>query len=142
MTDANKRRHIAAELERAEQSLRAGKLLLDADLFQDAESRLYYAVYHAAMALFLTEGIEPRSHTGLLSLLGLHFVKTGRLPPDDARFVARMQKYRIEADYNHSFVLMREGVLEDYDSCEGFLTRVRELVTSAGLAPNPSGAAG
>lgn len=30
---------------------------------------------------------------------GLHFVKTGRVDPEDARLFARIQKYRIEADY-------------------------------------------
>lgn len=65
----------------------------DASLLHDAESRLYYAIYHAAVAVLLTEGVEPRSHAGTASMLGLHFVKTGRMGPEDARLFARIQKY-------------------------------------------------
>ena len=99
MTDDNKRANIAAELGRSDESLRAAVVLLEAGLLHDAESRLYYSAYHAAVALLLTQGLEPRSHTGVANLLGLHFVKTGRLNAGDARLFARLQKYRVEADY-------------------------------------------
>lgn len=110
MTGDNKRANITAELARGDESLRAANVLLDAGLLHDAESRLYYAAYHAAVAILLTEGLEPRSHTGVANLLGLHFVKTGRLDPDDARLFARLQKYRVEADYSVAFVLTRAAV--------------------------------
>ena len=67
--------------------MRAARVLVDASLLHDAESRLYYAIYHAAVALLLTEGLEPRSHAGTASMLGLHFVKTGRMDPEDARYL-------------------------------------------------------
>ena len=54
--------------------------------------RLYYPIYHAAIAVLLTEGVEPRSHAGTLSLLGLHVAKTGRMGAEGARLFARIQK--------------------------------------------------
>jgi len=131
VTDDNIRANVAAELTRASESLRAAALLVDAGLLHDAESRLYYAIYHGAIALLLTEGIEPRSHAGTSSLLGLHFVRTGRLSPDDARLFARIQKYRLEADYARDFVLTNEALREDLDACTGFLARVRALIGAA-----------
>jgi uncharacterized protein len=131
VTDANRRANAASELARADESMRAARLLAGADLLHDAESRLYYAIYHAAIAVLLTEGIEPRSHTGTVSLLGLHFVKTGRMTADDARLFARIQKYRIESDYGRDFVLTPEALREDLAACEGFLDRARSLVAGA-----------
>jgi uncharacterized protein (UPF0332 family) len=81
-----------------------------AGLLHDAESRLHHAACHAAVALLLTEGIEPRSHSGGAQLLGLHFVKPGRLDPHDARVFARLQKYRLEADYSTDFVVTRAAI--------------------------------
>jgi uncharacterized protein (UPF0332 family) len=127
VTEVNKRTNIVSELGRADESMRAARVLVEASLLHDAESRLYYAIYHAAVALLLTEGIEPRSHAGTTSLLGLHFVKTGRLGPDAARLFARIQKYRLEADYGRDFVLTEAALREDLVSCQGFLDRVREL---------------
>ena len=70
VTDDNKRSAVASELARADESLRAAELLVGAGLLHDAESRLYYAVYHAAVALLLTEDLQPRSHAGVASLFG------------------------------------------------------------------------
>lgn len=128
MTDDNKRANIAAELGRCDESFRAATVLLDAGLLHDAESRLYYAAYHAAVALLLTQGLEPRSHTGVANLLGLHFVKTGRLDPGDARLFARLQKYRIEADYSAQFVVTRDAIEEDVAACRAFIERVRAAI--------------
>ena len=83
------------------------------------------------MGILLTEGLEPRSHTGVANLLGLHFVKTGRLDPDDARLFARLQKYRIEADYSVGFVLTRDAVEEDLAAARAFIERARSLVASS-----------
>jgi len=110
--------------------MRAADVLVDAGLLHDAESRLYYAIYHAAVALLLTEGLEPRSHSGTASLLGLHFVKTGRMGPEDARLFARIQKYRLEADYGRDFVLTNDALREDLVSCQGFLDRARGTIAA------------
>lgn len=131
MTGDNRRANITAELARCDESLRAATVLLAADLLHDSESRLYYAAYHAAIAILLTEGLEPRSHTGVANLLGLHFVKTGRLDPDDARLFARLQKYRIEADYSVGFVLTRGAVEEDLAAARAFIERARALIASS-----------
>lgn len=130
MTGENKKAAVAAELTRCDESLRAAGVLIEAGLLHDAESRLYYAAYHAAVALLLTQGLEPRSHTGVANLMGLHFVKTGRLDAGDARLLARLQKYRVEADYSRDFVLTKEVLEEDLAACRGFVDRVRSLIPS------------
>jgi uncharacterized protein (UPF0332 family) len=130
VNDANKRANCAAELARADESLRAGRVLVDADLLADAESRLYYAAYDAAVALLFTQGLEARSHAGVGQLLGLHFIKTGQLDAGDARLFARLQKYRAEADYSTGFVLTREAVQEDLAAAGAFVERVRALAAS------------
>jgi len=127
VTEANKRANVVSELGRAAESMRAARVLIDASLLHDAESRLYYAIYHAAVALLLTEGVEPRSHAGTAGLLGLHFVKTGRMGAEEARLFARIQKHRIEADYGRDFVLTEAALREDLVSCQGFLDRAREI---------------
>ena len=131
MTAENKHAHVTAELARCDESLRAARVLIDTALLHDAESRLYYAAYHAAVALLLTQGIEAQSHAGVANLLGLHFVKTGRLDAGDARLFARLQKYRIEADYSTEFVLTAPALEEDLAACQAFVLRVRAAIASS-----------
>jgi uncharacterized protein (UPF0332 family) len=135
VTDANKAANIAAELARSETSLRAAKVLLDGDLPEDAVSRLYYAVFHAVVALLLTEGIDPRSHSALAGLLGQHFIRPGRLAAEDGRLVARMQKYRQEADYGRSFVVTTDAARGDLAECEALIAKIRRSIAAAGFGP-------
>jgi hypothetical protein len=46
----------------------------------------------------------------------------------DARLFARIQKYRLEADYGTNFVLTGDALREDLAACTGFLARVRALI--------------
>jgi hypothetical protein len=131
VTNDNKRVNIASELARADECLRAAAVLVDAGLLHDAESRLYYAIYDAAVAALLTEGLEPRSHAGVSSLLGLHFIKPGRMDSDDGRLFARIQKYRVEADYSREFVVTDAALREDLAACTGFVTRIRAIVATS-----------
>jgi uncharacterized protein (UPF0332 family) len=79
----------------------------------------------------LTQGLQPRSHTGVATLLGQHFVKTGRLDSGDARLFARLQKYRIEADYSAEFVVTSDAIEEDLAACRAFVERVRGAIESS-----------
>ena len=49
------------------------------------------------------------------------------MTPDDARLFARIQKYRLEADYGRDFVLTIDALCEDLAACTGFLSRVRAI---------------
>lgn len=53
------------------------------------------------------------------------------MSPDDARLFARIQKYRLEADYGRDFVLTIDALREDLAACTGFLTRIRAIISAA-----------
>ena len=70
---------MRSHLERATSSLQAATLLRSAELPNDAASRAYYAVFHAASALLLAQNLEFKSHAGVLRAISLNFVKPGIL---------------------------------------------------------------
>jgi uncharacterized protein (UPF0332 family) len=104
MTDDNRRAAILAEWERAVESLADAGILADAGRASGAVSRAYYAAFHAAKALCLTIGLQPRSHAGVRSLLGLHFVRTGQLDPDLVHRLSQAARAREDADYEPTTV--------------------------------------
>ena len=124
MTDENRRRNVKAELEEADRCRRAAEALAGLGLHKDALNRLYYSVYHLCQAALLVEGLEPRTHRGLLSLLGAQLVRTGRLPAEVQHEVARLETYRTYADYDRDFVATAELVQGELAAAE----RVREVV--------------
>ena len=55
---------VKANIERAEQAVSAAQKLLLDGYYDFAASRAYYAVFYAASALLLQEGLEFRKHSG------------------------------------------------------------------------------
>lgn len=108
MTEENRELNIALERERWEAALRSAQLLHDGEEFADSITRAYYAALHGARAILLTEGLEARTHSGVAHLLNLHFVRTGRLTPQEARLLTQLQADREAADYDRAAVFTRE----------------------------------
>jgi uncharacterized protein (UPF0332 family) len=96
--------HVRAEATRGGEALRAARELLRIGLLHDAVSRAYYAALHVARALLLTEGLDPKTHAGVSSMLSLHFIVPGRLAATHGKELARLEQFRAEADYNRFFV--------------------------------------
>ena len=134
MTSENRRVHIEAELARGREALRAAEALLAAGLLNDAVSRAYYAALHHALALLLTEGVEPRTHAGTSQMLGRHFVMTGKLSPERAKDLSRLEQFRGEADYNRFFVFTEPSAADEVQVARRFCASVAELLESATLA--------
>ena len=58
---------IAANIERAEQSLGAARSLVAQGYYDIAASRAYYAAFYAATAVLLSEGLELSKHSGVIA---------------------------------------------------------------------------
>ncbi len=92
-------KNVQAEFTRALKSLQAAELLQADGLFEDAVSRAYYAVMHAAKAALLVHDQIAESHVAIRRLFGSVLVQTGNIEKEWASILAREQDRRIAADY-------------------------------------------
>lgn len=134
MTDENRKAAIALELRHAKLALNAARLLRSSGLFNDALSRLYYALFHTMTALLLTEGVEPKRHRALAHLLGERF--SGLLSAVDIALVSRAATYRDLADYERTWEATAEVCDAAFAEIEPFLERMRAHLTAKGWAPS------
>lgn len=70
---------IQAEWRHAARSLGAAEVLFEQGFPEDAVSRAYYAVLHAAKAALLAEDLTATSHAAVRRLFGQHLVKSGAI---------------------------------------------------------------
>lgn len=68
-----------------------------------AVNRLYYAVFHACSALLLAEGHVAHTHSGIMRIMMLNFVKSERLTKDDGRLISSLFNMRQTGDYDDLF---------------------------------------
>jgi len=128
VTEDNQRRNAAEELARAETCLSEARALHAAAFPYGAVSRAYYAVFHAARALLFSVGIEARTHKGIGSSIGEHFVRPGLLSVSMGRLVSRMQRDREDADYATGAVFTQEEAGQLIADAEAFLTEARRII--------------
>lgn len=75
-----------------------------------AANRMYYSLFHAATALLVNDGHQVATHRGVKGTLGLNYVKTGILTPDEARVFSQLATLRERADYDVIFTASEKEV--------------------------------
>ena len=89
--------------EKANRKLRTAGRLSKMGEHDDALSRAYYAMYHAALALVMTRGGAPTTHAGLLVLLSKEFVLTEELEKRYFDMLSEAKELRESGDYEPFF---------------------------------------
>jgi uncharacterized protein (UPF0332 family) len=91
---------VKAHLEKAVERLRvAEKLFRDGD-YEDAVSRAYYAMYHAARAALSTLNVFPKTHEGVVSEFARKLVLTGVFPKELGKNLANAKAARETYEYS------------------------------------------
>ena len=115
---------IRGMLEKARGKLSAAEdWLAQEKYFDEIASRCYYAAFHAAQAMLLTEGLTD-THQGVVSLFDLHFAKTGRVNPRLGRYLNNLKDDRESGDYD-----VYSGI--ERPDAENAVREAREFLTEA-----------
>ena len=124
---------VLAEWRRSTQSLRAAELLSREDYREDAVSRAYYAILHAAKAALLVHDVTTASHAGVRRMFGRHLVHTGYIEGRWSNYLARGSDDRLMADYDTgmSFTAEESGI--ECQRAREFVERIRQYLLAKGL---------
>ncbi|MDN5942530.1 MAG: HEPN domain-containing protein [Nitrospira sp.] len=133
MMDPSRAEEVQAELLRAEKSLDAARSLLENDFLEDALSRAYYSILHAARAVLLAEGVNVSSHRAVRRLFGQYLIKSGKLAVRLAKILAEEQDDRFLADYDAWFHAERERAEKRVGEAAEFLAVITTFLK--GQAP-------
>ena len=138
MTDEARRLSVEFQLQAGEQALRAAEALQTLGLTLDALSRLYFAALHFMKALLAWAGIEAKSHRGVHSLVGLHFVAQGKLEPALQQTFSRLETWRDKADYQEGFVGDPALLAREIQACLQLRDRVLLALQESGYRTGAS----
>jgi uncharacterized protein (UPF0332 family) len=111
---------IRKEISRSQKSLKSAKRLFEEGFLEDAISRSYYAVLHAAKAVLLSESVVVSSHEAVKRLFGMHLIKTGKIEPKYSKILSEEQDERYLADYDVAFSPEQERVEKRINDAEDF----------------------
>lgn len=124
-----------AMLAKAREGLNAARHLADGAYYDFAVGRAYYAMFYAAQALLLGQGLTFSKHGSLLSAVGQYLVKPGLLPAYLHRNLITAYNARIEGDYEPGGKFSAQDATLRIAHAEEFLTVAEEKL---GLASPPA----
>jgi uncharacterized protein (UPF0332 family) len=114
-------------LNRSERSLEAALLLINNEYYPEAVSRAYYAMFFAATALLHSEGITVSKHSAVISQIGQHFAKTGKIDAQLHRALIDVFDERQSADYG-GIVFSHEDTESAYQAAGKFVQAVKDYL--------------
>jgi uncharacterized protein (UPF0332 family) len=119
---------IAANLERAEQSIRAAKDLTINGYHDFAASRAYYAAFYGATAILLNEGLDFSKHSGVIASIHQQFVKTGKLSKEQGKDLSWLFEIRNVGDYGGMAHVSQPQAERAIQAAEDFLQAIQSLL--------------
>jgi uncharacterized protein (UPF0332 family) len=119
---------IAANLERAEQSIRAAQELTAGGFYDFAASRAYYAAFYAATAALLGEGLDLSKHSGVIAAIHQRFIKTGRLSKDQGKELNWLFELRNVGDYGVTVHVSQSDAARAIQAADSFLQAIKSLM--------------
>lgn len=120
--------YVRQELKKAEQALKAAQNLLADELYDDAVSRAYYAVFHGARAALRMKGVETISHKGLVNQFALHLVKPGEVDEEYGDILRQTKEDRETGDYEPLVSFDSEEAAQLVSGASRFLARMQEWI--------------
>ena len=79
--------------------------------------------------ILLQNDIKASSHSGVRQMLGLHYVKTGKISSDLGKSFTDLFDKRHASDYDDYITISREDVEELLPSATGFIERIKILIS-------------
>ncbi|HEV8132929.1 MAG TPA: HEPN domain-containing protein [Acidobacteriota bacterium] len=142
MTPENARSNAGEEAKLGQDTLAEAQHLLGEGFYKGAVSRAYYAAYHYARALLFLKGLDPKTHQGVIQLLGLHFVKTGILTPIKADILPRLETLRGLSDYHAEADFKKADAEQAIRDTQEFLDECSKILTRHGVHARASNSVG
>jgi len=108
--------------------LSAAEGLKQMRFYEDAISRAYYGMYHAAQALLIAYGKKALGHAGTISAFNHHFVKKGLIPEKYTAWFSELKESREFADYEPLKKFTKKDVEQAIKETEEFIKIARVLI--------------
>ncbi len=115
-------------LAKASENLSASRDLLHAPHVEIAVSRAYYAMFYAAEAVLLEEGVEFSSHGAVHGAFGERFAKGGRLDAKLHRYLLDAYRARQSADYDAPANISAEDAATVVKRAEEFVDTIKRFL--------------
>ena len=92
-------------------------------------NRLYYSCFYMTSALLTQNNYSAQTHSGVIHLFGMHFIRTGLISKDAGKLFSKLFELRQTGDYDDLFNLTAEDVAPLISLVHNFLDELSKKIT-------------
>ena len=126
------RREIGLYMQHARQMLNVAAHNIADGFYGSAINRAYYAIFYAANALLVTQGLSRSRHSGVVAAFREYFVRPGAIEPEYSDIYGRVMDNRHVSDYEIEVPIAAEVATRDSNDALRFVERVEQFLRQEG----------
>ena len=119
---------VKYRLEKAKNLFAEIPVQMENKFYATTANRLYYACYHAVTALLISDGHKAHTHSGVKTLLGLHYVTQNKIEKSFGKMYNHLFNLRQSGDYEDLFDVDEEDVKPFLEPVEKFIAEIEKLI--------------
>ena len=128
LSESEKADVVKFRLEKANSTFAEITILMQNELYRTAANRLYYACYYAATALLINNGYETHTHSGVKTLLGLHYIKGNKIDKSLGKVYNQLFNLRQDSDYEDWIEVDESDILPFIEPAKQFIKTIENLI--------------
>ena len=131
LNENDRKEVVKFRLEKAKDTFAEIPVQLENKFYRTAANRLYYACYYAASALLINDGHETHTHSGVKTLLGLHYFSENKIEKSLGKMYRQLFNLRQTGDYEDWINISEEDIVPLIEPAEKFITEIELLILNS-----------
>ena len=115
-------------LDRAEESLKAARIMLKSELYVPAMNRVYYSMFYAVQALLILHEIAFAKHGQVKGFFNREYIKTGVFPKDFGKLFNTVFEYRQKFDYVDLIIPEADLISDNINKANIFIDKISDYI--------------
>lgn len=128
LTDDERKALVSYRIQRSHETWAETKKIIEDKLWYAAANRMYYSCFYMTCALLICHGLSASTHGGVIRMLGLHFVVTGKISSELNRFYAQLFEMRQKSDYDDYIQITSVDVLPMVSQAEQYMETLEKII--------------
>ncbi len=129
MTETERKEYIAYRIQNAHDTIGEIKTHVENKFWNTAGSRMYYACSYAVGALLKKNRISVSTHSGIIQMVGQHFILTGKIRKELGKHYSELFEKRQRGDYGDLFNFDEETISRLYGPSVELINTIEVLIT-------------
>jgi len=130
LSESERRIIVTRELDKALRTFDDAVFCANEGKWEAASNRFYYALFHAMSAMLIHDGYQVKSHRGILSMFGEHYIRTEIFSRKDGSLLSDLVLMRDNADYNCFFEADEEKLQPYIEPTRLLIEKIKQYIAN------------